>query len=108
MECEEIVGLEGVEDRKYRLLVVHEEGLPSIQKDYSRCFGDRLAFLGLFQALNVVSVFVLPDLDWKNFSGIPWETFGSEMEMVLLEVRFICPNFQFEKKESVKMVDFQH
>lgn len=108
MECEEIVGLEGVEDRKYRLLVVHEECPQASQKDYSRCFGDRWAFLGLFQALNVVSVFVLPDLDWKNFSGIPWETFGSEMEMVLLEVRFMCPDFQFEKKESVKMVDFQH
>ena len=30
------------------------------------------------------------------------------MEMVLLEVRFMYPDFQFEKKESVKMVDFQH
>ena len=35
----------------------------------------------LFPALNAVDLISSPDSDWKNSSGFPGETFGSEMEV---------------------------
>ena len=59
---------------------------PGCRRDFPRCCenspGPGAACPDLlFPALNAVDLISSPDSDWKNSSGFPGETFGSEMEV---------------------------
>lgn len=61
-------------------------GGPECRRGFPRCCGnipgpEEACPDLLFRALNAVDLISSPDLDWKNSSGFPWETFGSEMEV---------------------------
>ena len=59
---------------------------PGCRRDFPRCCGNSRGPGAacpdlLFRALNAVDLISSPDSDWKNSSGFPGETFGSEMEV---------------------------
>ena len=59
---------------------------PGCRRDFPRCCGNSPGPGAacpdlLFRALNAVVLISLLGWDWKNSSGFPGETFGSEMEV---------------------------
>ena len=59
---------------------------PGCRRDFPRCCGNSPGPGAacpdlLFPALNAVDLISSPDSDWRNSSGFPGETFGSEMEV---------------------------
>ena len=58
---------------------------PGCRRGFPRCCGNSPGEAAcpdlLSRALNAVDLISSPDLDWKNSSGFPGETFGSEMEV---------------------------
>lgn len=58
---------------------------PECRRGFPRCCGNIPGAAAcpdlLSRALNAVDLISSPDLDWKNSSGFPGETFGSEMEV---------------------------
>ena len=84
-ECEETVGGEGTGDPGD--VPAAGPGDPASRKDFPRCYENSPEEASLpdsdtlSPALNAVNLIFSPDLDWKNFFGLPGETFGSEMEV---------------------------
>ena len=57
---------------------------PVCRRDFPRCCESILRAACpdlLSRALNAVDLISSPGLDWRNSSGFPWETFGSEIEV---------------------------
>ena len=59
---------------------------PGCRRDFPRCCGNSRGPGAacpdlLSRALNAVDLISSPGSDWKNSSGFPGETFGSEMEV---------------------------